>query len=248
MVKKEISPILLVIVLIAGFLLLQNNGFFSIIMQSPQVQYYNEPIEARFSLTNFTNPTITAYFNDAELFERPSNESNQNVIFSTEIINSSYVYKISNVTQEGLFKIIAKEGNKTETQVIEVKRPYVDIKHDIESVIEEGTLDKINIKTFTPQGEPIESDINIYVINPDNSQTIITPTKLTSNEYEFTFTYAKAGNYQFKIAPSKTGYDTKEFTIITSVTKSAGVHPIIYIWFGAVAIWLILFVIRRFRK
>lgn len=245
---KEINPIFVLILIAVAVMLINNSQLFSIILQSPQVQYLNKPISAKFT-TNLTNPTITALFNNQELSQIVNNETNQNIIYTQDIVNGTYVLTISNVTQIGIFKFIATEGNISEIQTIEVRRPFVDIKHDIISVIEKGLSDKISIKTYNPQGDLIEIDsLEVTVINPTNQHSQIVTQKINVNEYEFNFNYAEAGNYIFKIRGIKQGYDVREFTAITSVTKSAGIHPIIFVWSGAILLFLILLIIRAVKR
>jgi len=52
----------------------------------------------------------------------------------------------------------------------------------------------------------------------------------------------------FKIHARKQGYDTVEKTAITDVTKTFGINPIFYIWAGIIFIFIVLFLLRRFRK
>lgn len=234
---------LVIFIILAGIYLFSNTELFSISLLTPQVVYYNSPINIKFT-TNLSEPQISLYFNEVLL-----SQTNQSITYTDAIINGSYVLTVSNITQDGLLKVIASKENVSEIQVIEVKKPFVDIKHDVLATTEKGTTDKIAIKTYNPQGEAIEADaVDIISIDPANKETPITATKANANEWELTFNYKDAGNYIFKIKPRKAGYDIREFTAITSVTKSAGIHPIIFVWAGAAILFLILFVIKRLRR
>lgn len=249
MVKNKTNPIWIVIILAVAFYLYTGSDLFAISLESNQVQYYNAPIEVRFK-SDLTNPTITAFYNDVQLFEIIDNESSQDIIFTQGVVNGTYILTISNVTQTGLFKFAATEGNISEIEVIEVRKPFVDLKNDIPNLVDEGTSSKITLKTYTPQGDPLISDaIDVIVYDPGNKEITLTAVKTTANEYEISnFNYADAGNYQFKIRPRKEGFDTREFSAITSVIKSAGIPLIVWIIVGAVVIWIILFIVRRIRR
>lgn len=244
--EKKIIWIIGIIVL--ALLFYKYSDSFSIMLSSPMVQYYNQPISATFSLSNYTNPIISGYFNDVELFEMPANTTNwtQNLVFEKSIANGTYTLKLSNVTSEGVFKFKATEGNFTETQLIEVKQPFVDIKHNIPSTIDKGSSLNMQIMTFTPQGDILDADsIDIDIYDPQNVKTTIFMEK--SGNFTKVFNYQNVGNYQFKIHPRKDGFATKEFTVITSVTKTQGIHPVIYIWFGFLALFLILLIVKLIR-
>jgi hypothetical protein len=187
-------------------------------------------------VTDKENLTAYTFFNDI-----PINTTN-------EFYNNTYKFVLYNVTQEGIFKVIFTAENFTESQVIEVKNPFIDIKHNIPETIEKGESFKIQIRTFNPQNEALNADsVDVDVYDPDNSKTTLFLDK-QENIFEKIFYYNKAGNYIFKIHPRKVGYETKEFSTITAVLKTKGIHPIVWVWFVSLGIWLILFLIRRLKR
>lgn len=273
---KDGNKILLIIGIVFLALLIYNPTIFSIVLKTPQTVYFNKPILIEFQTENFTDPVLNVYLNDVRLYEVLSyqvdetvwtevfNETtnstmnvssnikvnktySQNVELSTGKTNETYFIRINNLSSSGVIKFTLTEGNKTETQTVEVRKAFVDIKTNIPNLADEGVSLKIEIKTFTPQGDVLEADsVDVDVIDPSNTKTSLSFTK-SVNVFSYTFNYADAGNYQFKIYPRKDGFDTKEFTVITSVAKKEGVHPIIYVFGFIFAIWLILFIIKRVR-
>lgn len=246
---EEFAKILVLIILV--FFLLKYSSLFAINLSSPYVQYYNHPIEAVFE-TDLSDVTIKAYFNEVELFTSgsASNQSISRYFYTKEKVNNTWRLKLYNVSQEGLFKFVVIHPNKTESQVIEVRKPFVDIRHNIETTLDRGASRTIEISTFNPQGEKISVDsIDMDVYGPDNR--VVTINLLRSNEtntFTTLFNYDKVGSYQFRIHPRKDGYETKEFIVITNVLKTEGIHPIIWVWFGAIILWLTLFAVKLFRR
>lgn len=229
--------------ILAIALLYNYTNFGSIILSSAQVQYYNKPIEARFT-TNLTDATIQIYFNNVKLTENVNNTE-----LDIDIINGSYVaiYR-PNITQEGVFKIVALSGNTSEVAVIEVKTPFVDSKNDIINVLDKTGTQKLSVTTFNPQGENLEADsVTIEVIAPDNSKQTLILDK-SGNTFTKDFKYTQAGNYVFHIQAKKMGYNTIEKTAITNVLKEAGIHPILWVWAIALVLFIIFFIIARVRK
>ena len=60
----ENKPILIFMLIVFGIIFLNNSGYFGINLSTQEIQFYNKPIILPFTLTNFTSPTIEAYFND----------------------------------------------------------------------------------------------------------------------------------------------------------------------------------------
>lgn len=246
---EDKEAFLIVALILAGFLLYNYSSFFGIGIISPQVQYYNKPIVAEFTLTNYTNPLIQVYFNDKEIYQLTGNQTNETISFTRNLVNGTYDFKLENIISEGILRIVVSENNVTEVQTIEVKQPYVAITSDIPTLLDKGIKITINIKTLNPQGEPISADsVDAVVTKPDNTQQtlILTPNSdntIFSKEYD----YSAAGNYVFKIHPRKLGYATVEETALTSVLKAAGIPIIVWIWTGALIIIIILFGIKQVR-
>lgn len=268
-------------ILIVGVLFVHYSGLFTIYLQSSQVQYNNKPIEAKFTLSNFTNPTIKVFFNDRELFQTdyyynqtetipveyinqttnetyyinethqvkiyPATKNNQKEIYTFNYINGTYALRLENATT-GYFKFTIIEGNKTESQVIEVRNPFVDMKNDFENTVKQGVKYDLEILTYTPQGEVLEADtLEVDLTTPDSSVQSLT-FKKEGNKFTLPYTYAQNGNYIYKIRPTKLGYETKEFTIIVSSTKTGGIHPIVWVVMITSIIFIILFVIKLIRR
>lgn len=241
-------PLMIVGLIILAILFFQYGDFFGIVMQAPIVQYNNQDIEARFILTDYTNPTIQAFFNDEELFEIEANETNETIIFTKDITNGTYIFKLKGLEEEGIFKVIVSEGNITEAVTIEIRDPFVDVKHNIPSTVLQDETLNMQIKAYTPQGDEIEADaIEIDVSDPDNKINTIFLDK-SGNIFTTNFNYEKAGNYIFKIHARKDGFRTQEATVITSVIKETGIHPVVWIWTAAIVIWLLLFGIKILRR
>lgn len=249
--------------------LLNNYGLFTIFLQSPLVAYNNEPIEARFTLAGYVSPDIKGYYNDQQVFEilnyevnesifnATTNETtiitknvtiNQTVTFSKEYINGTYILRLSNVNTEGTFKFVVSEGNLTETQVIEVRNPYVDISNNIKNIVDNGAIEKIEIRTLTPQNKELDADsVEILVIHPDRTEETLNLDK-SGSLFSTNFNYQKNGNYQFKIRARKQGFDTVEVTAITNVVKTSGIHPVLFVWIFAFGLWVILILIKFARR
>lgn len=240
MTNDNSSTLIIIGIIVAVALLYNYSGFFGIGLRSSSVQYYNEPIEAQFNLTNYTNPSIELFFKDEKIMEFDANDSNQTISFTKNLVNDTYDFYIEGIKEEGALKIVVSEGNVTETKIIDVQQPYIDIIHDIPNTAVEGDSIKINVTTLTPQGDPIESDsVVMDVIYPDNSIKTLTLTKSGINA-ERNFNYENKGTYQFKIRAIKDGYKTKEYSAVTSVISAGGIHPVVWIWIGAFILFIIL--------
>jgi len=210
--------------------------------------YYNSteiiPVEY---VNETTNETYTV--NESHQIKiYPATQNNQKEIYTFNYINGTYALRLENVTDTGYFKFTVNEGNKTESQTIEVRNPFVDMKNDFELTVKQGVLYDLEIKTYNPQGEVLEADsLEVDLTTPDSSVQSLTFTKSNST-FTLPYTYSQNGNYIYKIRPMKLGYDTKEFTVIVSSTKTGGIHPIIYVVAVAVGIFLLLFGIKLFRR
>jgi hypothetical protein len=267
--KKKNNTIMIVVALILAALFYQYSGLFTIGLQSPQVQYNNEAIVSEFTLTNFTNPQIDAFFNDKKVYTADyytlqsiteeingTNQTrdvkvypalNQSYAYTYQTANGTYILKLTNVAETGVFKFVVSEGNHTETALIEVRKPYVAMKNNIEPSVDEGAILNMQVTTFNPQGNNISADrVEITMITPDNKQKELTLVK-SGNLFTTTINYNQIGNYQFKIRPVLEGYTTEEFTAITSVVKQSAINPIIWIWLGAAGLFILLFIIKRIR-
>lgn len=244
---KDNRPLLIVGLIILAVLFFQYSDFFGINLLSPQVQYNNQDIEARFKLINYTNPTINAFFDNEKIFEITANETNETITFTKDLINGTYVLKVMGIKEEGIFKFVVSEGNTTEIQVIEVRGPYVDITYNIPGVVDEDEIVDLEIETFTPQGEELDADsVDVEIIDPDNKAETISFDK-SGNKFTKRFNYKENGNYQFKVKARKDGFETIEVTAITTVVKTGGIHPVVWVWIGAAIFWFILFGIKFAR-
>jgi hypothetical protein len=286
--KQDEKVLLAIIVVIAGLILYNQGALFTIYLQSAQVQYTNQPIEAKFTLADYTNPTIKTLFNGQQMYTAEEytvsniteevtlinnsidpitnlsynttyvvNESrevkvypavNQKYAYTYQTSNGTYILKLSGVTETGIFKFIVSEGNKTEIQTVEVRSPFVNIQTDMKTLVDEGTIDKITIKTLTPQGAELEIEsLDMEVTKPDNSVETLTAVK-DGTKFTVTTTYKENGNYIYKIKGRKAGYDSKEFTVAVSVTKNSTIPPIIWIWIAApilLILWIAITLVRR---
>ncbi len=155
--KNDNRPIIVIGIIILAVFFFQYSDFFGINLSTSQVQYNNDPIEARFTLTNFSSPNITGYLNDVELLETSGDDPNMTDIYSKDIVNGTYILKLT-TDKTGVFKFVADEGNKTETQIIEVRKPFIDIKHNVPNIVNEGESLNLQIKTYTPQGAEVPAD------------------------------------------------------------------------------------------
>jgi hypothetical protein len=259
------QKMLIFIAVIIGIIFVNNAGFFGINLATSDIQFYNKDIILPFAVTNFTSPVIEAYFNDIQLYEvltyqenvsytnSTNNETyyvtedrtiNQSIGYTKSFNNSNYVITLKNIEGTGLIKIKVSEGNYSEVKTIEVRQAYVDIKDNIPNLVDKSKLWTIEIETRNPQGDDLEADtVEIDVISPSNEETNIVLEK-SGNKFTKQFSYTDAGNYQFKIHARKEGYITKEVTRITSVTKSEGIHPIVYIVAFAAGLWILLFLVK----
>lgn len=290
MAQPKINIWLALVILVGAVLFVHYSGFFSIYLQSAQVQYLNKPLEAKFTLGNFSNPTIKVFYNDKQLFTADDyytetqivqvqytnntidpvtnlsinqtyfvNEThetkiynaaknNQKELYTFNYLNGTYALRLENVTQVGYFKFVVSEGNKTESQVIEVRNPFIDMKNNLKSIVYQGESYDLQILTYNPQGEKMEADsLDVDLTTPDSSVQNLAFTKNGTN-WNHKYTYTQNGNYIYKIRPSKLGYDTKEFTIIVSSTKTGGIPPIIWVVMIASMFFIILFVIKLVRR
>jgi len=235
---KENNSLYFALIVIALYTLLYlgANGslFSSVSLQSNQVQYYNKPIIVSIT-TDLVDPNISVYFN--------------NNLLNASVIILNNTYKITQeLSSEGLLTVYLASGNESFSEVIEVRKPFVDIKQTIPTMLNKGESAKLEVRTYNPQGDPLQADsVDIDVYDPSNIKTTIF---LDKEDYVFTknFIYSKEGNYIFKINARKSGYNTVQQTVITSVLKTEGIHPIIFIWLGIIGIWIILFIIKRFKK
>jgi len=276
-IDKDNRTMLIFLAIVVGIVLANNSGLFSINLQTSDIQFYNKPIVLPFTVSNFTSPTVEAYFNDVRLYDvltyeenetrvnntidPTTNQSvntlysvlvnktrNQSIGYTKSFSNGTYNVRFENIYSEGLIKIKVSEGNNSETKSVEVRQAFVDISDNVPNLVDRSKIWTIEIDTKNPQGDALEADsVDVDVYDPLNVKTTIFLEKAGS-KFTKQFSYVTAGNYQFKIHARKEGYVTKEVTRITSVTKSEGIHPIVYIWVAATAIWLLLFGIKMLRR
>ena len=241
--------ILIIGIVLLGIYLFSQPGLLSFInVESKLVQYYNKGIEAKFK-TNLTNPNVKAYFNDRLLVELTGNETASGLIFTEETINGTYILKIGNVSEEGLFKIVAAEGNITDLLLIEVKKPFVDSKNDVPSTLDIGGKEKLTVQTFNPQGDILDADsVDLDVSDPLNKKETLFMEKEKAGTFSIDYNFKKAGIHVFKIYARKDGYVTVEKGAITNVLKSGRIHPIVLIWIGSLILFIIFLTIRLIRK
>lgn len=205
--------------------------------------------------TTTSNPTIKYYFNENLLGEATLvngslvSPGNQTIVLTTNVINGTNVVQIDNVKQAGIFKLVVQSGSTTESQQIEVRQPFVDVKHDIPTTLVKGDSAKLSIQTYTPQGEIMDADsVDVDMYLPDGSKQSLLFDKQTNSSFTKQVTYVNAGEYIFKIHAHKLGYTTNEVSTITNVILKSGPNPILYIWFGAALLFIGLVIFRRFRK
>jgi hypothetical protein len=240
---KENKPILIFIAIVLAIIIAKNTDLFGINLQTEEVQFYNKDIVIPFTLTNFTNPTIEVYFNNIKLYDQSSNITDH-MTYTQSLNNGVYTITVKYIASAGTLKITAIENGYSEVQNIEVRQAYVDIKDNIPNLVDKSKIWDMEIDTYNPQGDILEADsIDIDVYDPLNNKNTIFLDK-SGNKFTTKFTYTNDGNYQFKIHARKEGYITREVTRITSVTRSEGVNPIVYIWVGAAVLWALLFLIK----
>lgn len=245
--KNDHSTIIIIALILAAALFYNSSSFFGINLKSSEVQYYNEGIHAEFELQNYTNPTIKLFLDNREINEYDINDTNQSISFTRNIVNGTYDLYVEGINDEGTLKIVVSEGNITETKVIDVQQPYVAITHNIPNTAEEGDSIKISVLTTTPQGEFTDADsVVIDLTYPDSSLDTLTLTK-SGETYEYNFNYENVGTYQFKIKAMKEGFKTKEFSAVTTVISTGGIHPVVWIIIFAAIIWAIFFGIKFVR-
>lgn len=228
-------------------LLYQYGDFFGIDLTSSDVQYYNEPIEVQFKLVNYSNPSIKLFLDSIEILEFDANDSNQTVSFTKNIVNGTYDFYIEGIDKEGILKIVVFEGNITDTKIIKIEKPFIEISHNIPNTGDEGDSIKITAFTKTPQGEILDVDyVEIDIYYPDNSMDTIRLTK-SGDGYIYNFNYQDKGTYQFKIRAIKEGFKTKEYSAVTTIISTGGIHPVIWLFIFAIILWLIFFGIKFAR-
>lgn len=245
---EDNKPMMIAALILLAIFFFNNPGTFTIFLESPQVQYNNEPIVAEFKLANFSNPLITAFFNDVQIFEISANETNDTISFEKNLINNTHKLTVSGITGEGVLKLVVTESNfqtegqpLTEVETIEVRDPFVDVTHNLLNVADKGSTVKIEVRTRTPQGDSLEADSVLVEVTDPNSNVQFIDLDKSGDTFTKNFNYEEAGNYIFKINAKRTGFDTREVTAITSVIKTSGVHPIVWIWIAAIVVWVALF-------
>lgn len=245
-----------------------NTGMFAINLSTSDIQFYNKPIVLPFTFTNFTNPEIEVYFNEVRLYDVLIYQENTSFVNITtdetyyEMINKTrnqsivltvnksgaYQVMLENVKSAGLIKLRLIEGDNSEVKSVEVRKPYVRVDHDVPNLVDLNHQQTLTIITKNPQGDDLEADsVDIDVIGPLNDKTTISLDK-SGNKFSKTFIYNHDGTYQFKIHARKEGYTISEVTAITSVTKDAGIHPIVYVWIFGISLWILLFTVKLFRR
>lgn len=224
---------------------------------TPQVQYYDKPIVLALQ-TDLENSTVETYFKNqlvnATITRGDCSSSGfsgysvANVSVNVTTADCEQIVAVLNVSEEGVFKIVLTAENSSDIQTVEVKKPFVAVKHDIPASLDKGESVQIKILTFNPHNESLKADsVTLKITKPDDSvDTVILDRGNDGLEYTGVYNYAKAGNYVTRIYANKAGYDTVEQTMITAVLKEEGIHPVIGIWVGMIALILILLLGRRF--
>ena len=205
-------------------------------LASSQIQYYNEPLTV--NLKNVTlNSAVEVLFNGVPA-AYTLNQSGNN-------------YKVVvPVTNEGLLQVnLFGPNNTIENFFVESKQPYLNAEIEYPISIDRDSKVTLNITTKNPQGniqsaESIDADITY----PDNTKKTVSFVKQPDGKFTLDFEFKQSGGYFFKVHPRYTDYIVNEKTISIQVLKPEGVHPIIWVWLGSAILWIILFVIKRFRK
>lgn len=231
---------------VMAFLLYQYSPLGTIFLSSSQIQYNNAPIEVRFTTANFTNPTVTTLFNNIALEEYIG--GNETIKYTKSYINGTYTVRVEGINNTGILTIALNEGNLSESESVEVKNPYVRFEDNIPTIVDVGSQTQLKITTLTPQGSALEADeVSLDVYDPSNQMTTLVLDK-SGNVFTKNFNYATQGNYIFKVHARKQGFETQERTIITNVTKTEGVHPIVWVWVGFIILYIILVIIKKVRS
>lgn len=228
-----------ILVLLGGYFLISSGTlddlFVTVGITSPQIQFTNEPILVKLGVTNITgNVSIFSTHKSKEV--------------EPEITISGDTYFLEyNITEPGLLKIFVDDDTGQRVVPVEIKKPHIVIENTI-PVESEKTKVKSKIFTKNPQGEPINVDsITVNVVDPDSKKETIEPKKIGLGTYEFEIEYKKSGNYIFKIFPIKENFNSLDYSAITAILGFSRVPIILWVLIGGVALWLILFIIRRIQ-
>jgi len=244
MSKSDKKIIWIILVVIAVLYLSRQTTIFSIVnLESPLIQYNNQPIEVIFS-SNISNPSIEVFFNEQQLYKLINQTEGD---YNLGVNGNNYIITYD-TAEKGLFKIVVAESNISDVITIEIKNPYITVKHDIPSSVEQGDDVTITIQPVNPQGEPEDADsVDIDVTGPDNKKQTIFMNKV-DDVFKANYEYGLPGNYIFKIHARKLGFDTKEGTAITAALKRGRIHPILFLWIGVPLLFILLLIIKKVRK
>lgn len=226
-------------------------------------QYDNEYVELRLDAykagenKRLTDYQYEAYFNNNRIYADVVEPSGKNLIF------------LFRVKGDGILRMRAKGTDETgittdwtSFKEINVKETTISINTNFQSGICPGTVQN----TFTTTdnvGNLIDTQNSILIESPlGGKTTLISPTKISTGEYKFTYTFTDAGLYTIKLT-STSNYGVFELgdglgepvTILANCGGSpgggGGVEPgtnwLMYIIF-AVIIGIIILVIILMRK
>lgn len=211
-----------------------NNGsiFSTTTLISPEIQYYNNPIKADI-ITDLSSPSYQVYFNNNPVSVEPT------------ISEGMYTFTLNDITTEGIARIVLSTENETVTKLIQVRKPYISMKTNLQASYDKGTEVTIEAQTYNPQQDILLVDaIDVDVAYPDSSHETLFMKNTNETTFSLDFKFKNQGGYVFKFYPRLGNYNTKEHTVIVQVTSKAFMNPIYYIWLGGIIIWIILFLIR----
>jgi hypothetical protein len=136
--------------------------------------------------------------------------------------------------------------SKPDSVEIAVLQPRIVLTVNIPQEVQVGSEAEIYIKTTTPNGDPLDSDLTVTVRSPDGMTKTYTPARVTKGTYLQTLKTTVEGTYQVTIQASNDIYGSSSGTYTFHATAPAlPIFDIKVLGAAGVAIAAIIAVLKR---
>ena len=237
MIKKTNYFVVFLICVIV--ILIMNNGrkeYSGIAQTNPNTHYNNEPIHI-----DIITPV--------ELTSAEAIHASENITF-TKTSSSPLNYRFDfGKIQPGILQMNIVAGNYTKIIRNEVKRPFINVNHNIPLEVEKNVNVDFTITTSSPQGKVIDADkVVLQIENPKAEKQTYTLTKSSTGTFKYAFKYTMSGIYYFRMEATEPEYDTITVVTQTNVLNKTSVNFYPMLLFGGTLLLILLMLIKRIKK